>query len=211
MIKASTLSTLYLIIISIALCLPASVFATEMSVAQKQPTKDDIAYLKQDAPVFEITIPELRAKFNQQNPLLSLNEYKIITNHDIAIPLVRAATRITPYLYSSAILERGSEKIKSLQLTLIHSPDSPELEKINREITTQYIITLIAQFDSSITQEQIQEALNLFAFKNQNSDYISHDVGAIRYIIAHEDNQLTTFAIEPIKLSLNSKIVSAIP
>lgn len=211
MIKANTLSTLYLIIISIALCLPTSVFATEMSVTQKQPTKDDIAYLKQDAPVFEITIPELRAKFNQQNPLLSLNEYKIITNHDIAIPLVRAATRITPYLYSSAILERGSEKIKSLQLTLIHSPDSPELEKINRELTTQYIITLIAQFDSSITQEQIQEALNLFAFKNQNSDYISHDVGAIRYIIAHENDQLTTFAIEPIKLSLNSKIVSAIP
>ena len=54
-----------------------------MSVT-KQPAKDDIAYLKQDAPVFEITIPELRAKFNQQNPLLSLNEYKIITNHDIA-------------------------------------------------------------------------------------------------------------------------------
>lgn len=211
MIKANTLSTLYLIIISIALCLPNSVFATEMSVAQKQPVKDDIAYLKQDAPVFEITIPELRAKFNQQNPLLSLNEYKIITNHDIAIPLVRAATRITPYLYSSAILERGSEKIKSLQLTLIHSPDSPELEKINREITTQYIITLVSQFDSSITQEQIQEALNLFAFKNQTSDYISHDVGAIRYIIAHEGEQLTTFAIEPIKLSLNSKIVSAIP
>ncbi|WP_311753955.1 DUF1454 family protein [Proteus columbae] len=211
MIKANILSTLYLIIISIALCLPTSVLATEMSVAQKQPAKDDIAYLKQDAPVFEMTIPELRTKFNQQNPLLSLNEYKIITNHDIAIPLVRAATRITPYLYSSAILERGSEKIKSLQLTLIHSPDSPELEKINRELTTQYIITLIAQFDSSITQEQIQEALNLFAFKNQTSDYISHDVGAIRYIIAHEDNQLTTFAIEPIKLSLNSKIVSAIP
>lgn len=56
MIKESTLSTLYLIIISIALCLPTSVFATGMSVAQKQPTKDDIAYLKQDAPVFEITI-----------------------------------------------------------------------------------------------------------------------------------------------------------
>ena len=211
MIKANTLSTLYLIIISIALCLPTSVFATEMSVAPKQPSKDDIAYLKQDAPVFEMTIPELRAKFNQQNPLLSLNEYKIITNHDIAIPLVRAATRITPYLYSSAILERGSEKIKSLQLTLIHTPDSPELEKRNREITTQYIITLVAQFDSSITPEQIQEALNLFTFKNQTSDYISHDVGAIRYIVAHEGEQLTTFAIEPIKLSLNSKIVSAIP
>ena len=42
---------LFLIIISIALCLPTSVFATEMSVAQKQPSKDDIAYLKQDAPV----------------------------------------------------------------------------------------------------------------------------------------------------------------
>lgn len=211
MIKESTLSTLYLIIISIALCLPTSVFATGMSVAQKQPTKDDIAYLQQDAPVFEITIPALRAKFNQQNPLLLLNEYKIINNNDITIPLVRAATRITPYLYSSAVLERGSEKIKSLQLTLIHTPDSPELEKINRDITTQYIVTLVAQFDSSITSAQIQEALDLFAFKNQTPAYISHNVGAIRYIIAHEDEQLTTFAIEPIKLSLNSKIVSAIP
>src|SRR5699024_2748547 len=95
--------------------------AASPSIAHQPPTKDDILYLKQDAPVFETTIPEIRAKFNQNNASLFLNEYKIITNNDITIPLVRAATRITPYLYSSAVLERGSEKIKSLQLTLIHT------------------------------------------------------------------------------------------
>ena len=211
MIKKSTYKTLIPIIISIALCLPTSVFATVVSVAQKQPSKDDISYLKQDAPVFEITIPMLRAKFNQQNPLLFLNEYKIITNNDITIPLVRAATRITPYLYSSAVLERGSEKIKSLQLTLIHTPESPEIEKKNRDIAIKYIMSFVAQFDVSITSAQIQEVLDLFAFKDNIPVYISHNVGAIRYIITNEGTQLTTFAIEPIKLSLNSNIDSAIP
>ncbi|HCH49294.1 MAG TPA: DUF1454 domain-containing protein [Proteus sp.] len=211
MIKKSIDRTLIPIIISIALCLPTSVFATVELVAQKQPSKDDISYLKQDAPVFELTIPMLRANFNQRNPLLFLNEYKIITNNDITIPLVRAATRITPYLYSSAVLERGSEKIKSLQLTLIHTPESPEIEKQNLEIATKYITSFVAQFDVSITPTQIQEVLDLFAFKNNIPVYISHNVGAIRYIITNEGTQLTTFAIEPIKLSLNSNIDSAIP
>ena len=124
MIKKSTLTQLALIIISIALSLPTLSMAASPSIAHQPPTKDDILYLKQDAPVFETTIPEIRAKFNQNNASLFLNEYKIITNNDITIPLVRAATRITPYLYSSAVLERGSEKIKSLQLTLIHSLDT---------------------------------------------------------------------------------------
>lgn len=211
MIKKSTLSKLSLIIISIVFYLPIWAFATPISVAPKQPDKDDITYLKQDAPVFEITIPDLRAKFNQQNPTLFLNEYKIITNNDITIPLVRAATRITPYLYSSAVLERGSEKIKSLQLTLIHTPDAPQLEKENRDLAIKYIAMLVVQFDASITTTQVQEALDLFAFKENTPAYISHDVGAVRYVIAHEEGQLTTFAIEPIKLSLNSNIDSAIP
>ena len=60
-------------------------------------------------------------------------------------------------------------------------------------------------------QRKIQEVLNLFAVKQDVPAYISHNVGAIPLYIAHEDNQLTTFAIEPIKLSLNSNIDSAIP
>lgn len=211
MIKKSTLTQLALIIISIALSLPTLAIAASPSIAHQPPTKDDILYLKQDAPVFETTIPEIRAKFNQNNATLFLNEYKIITNNDITIPLVRAATRITPYLYSSAVLERGSEKIKSLQLTLIHSLDTPQIEKEHQDTAMRYITALVTQFDPSINATQIQEVLNLFAVKQDVPAYISHNVGAIRYIIAHEDNQLTTFAIEPIKLSLNSNIDSAIP
>lgn len=184
--------------------------AASPSIAHQPPTKDDILYLKQDAPVFETTIPEIRAKFNQNNATLFLNEYKIITNNDITIPLVRAATRITPYLYSSAVLERGSEKIKSLQLTLIHTLDTPQIEKEHQDTAMRYITALVTQFDP-INATQIQEVLNLFAVKQDVPAYISHNIGTIRYIIAHEDNQLTTFAIEPIKLSLNSNIDSAIP
>lgn len=200
-----------LIIVSMMLSLPVSVLATEIAVEQ-QPIKDDIPYLKQDAPVFELTIPKLRSTFNHQHPQLPINEYKVITNNNIAIPLVRAATRISPNLYSSAVLERGSEKIKSLQLTLIHNPNEPEQEKKNRQIATQYITALVAQFDSSITPKQIQQVLDLFAFKSRNTqNYVSHNVGAIRYVIAHEGTELTTFAIEPVKLSLNGNIDSAIP
>lgn len=197
--------------IAFVLYFPAFAFAAPMLVAPQQPIKEGITYLKQDAPVFEITIPEIRATFNQQHPELFLSEYKIITNNDIAIPLVRAATRITPNLYSSAVLERGSEKIKSLQLTLIHRSNSAGSDVDEQEIARQYLIALVTQFDNSITSAQIDEVLNLFAFKDNTPVYISHNVGAIRYVIAHEGDQLTTFAIEPVKLSLNGNIDSAIP
>ncbi|MDM3685969.1 DUF1454 family protein, partial [Proteus mirabilis] len=57
-------------------------------MSHQPPTKDDILYLKQDDPVFETTIPEIRAKFNQNTASLFLNEYKIITNKDITNKLV---------------------------------------------------------------------------------------------------------------------------
>ncbi|OAT28183.1 DUF1454 family protein [Proteus myxofaciens] len=201
----------YLTMIAFALCFSPFAFAAPMLVAPEQPVKEGITYLKQDAPVFETTIPEMRATFNQQNPELFLSEYKIITNNDITIPLVRAATRITPHLYSSTVLERGSEKIKSLQLTLIHRPNLAKADVDEQEIARQYLIALVTQFDNSITSAQIDEVLDLFAFKDDTPVYISHNVGAIRYIIAHEGDQLTTFAIEPVKLSLNGNIDSAIP
>ncbi|WP_255420678.1 DUF1454 family protein [Arsenophonus endosymbiont of Aleurodicus floccissimus] len=36
----------------------------------------------------------------------------------MSLPYIRAASRINSEIYSSAVLERGSEKIKSLQLTI---------------------------------------------------------------------------------------------
>ena len=72
-------------------------------------------------------------------------------------------------------------------------------------------ITVVTQLIPLLMQRKFKRCSIYFAVKQDVPAYISHNVGAIRYIIAHEDNQLTTFAIEPIKLSLNSNIDSAIP
>ena len=66
----------------------------------------------------------MREQFNRNNPSLPLREYKVVASNDITASYLRAATRISPYIYSSAILERDSEKIKSLQLTLLPGADS---------------------------------------------------------------------------------------
>ncbi|TOM57204.1 hypothetical protein CGH73_27090, partial [Vibrio parahaemolyticus] len=79
-------------------------------------------------PSFDLTIPKLRNQFNQTYKDLYLHEYKVIASQDISAPYIRAASRINQYIYSSAVLERGSEKIKSLQITLLPAENSQEAQ-----------------------------------------------------------------------------------
>ncbi|HGN1707458.1 TPA: DUF1454 family protein [Providencia rettgeri] len=178
----------------------------QLTFAQKVPTLPDtdfeVSYLAPDAPSFDLTIPELRNQFNQAYKDLYLHEYKVIASQDIAAPYIRAASRINQHIYSSAVLERGSEKIKSLQITLLLT-DNPKETEENRQLMERYTIALIHQFAPEVSLDKAPEltkALTKFV-ANKNSTHAEEaKLGALRYILVKSDNNVLTFAVEPIKL-----------
>lgn len=183
-----------------ALSSPQTVFA------QKVPTLPDtdfeVAYLAPDAPSFDLTIPQLRNQFNQVNQDLYLHEYKVIASQDISAPYIRAASRINQQIYSSAVLERGSEKIKSLQITLLPTDNEKEAQE-SRQLIERYIIAFIHQFDPNVSVDKSPELTTVLTKfmtdKNPNRAEEAR-LGTLRYILVKSDNNVLTFAVEPIKL-----------
>ncbi|MDE4734575.1 MULTISPECIES: DUF1454 family protein [Providencia] len=180
--------------------------APQLAIAQKVPTLPDtdfkVAYLAPDAPSFELTIPKLRNQFNQANKDLYLHEYKVIASQDISAPYIRAASHINQQIYSSAVLERGSEKIKSLQITLLPSDDPQETQK-NRQLMENYTIAMIHIFAPEVSLDnapELTEALNKFIANNNATHAEEARLGTLRYILVKSDNNVLTFAVEPIKL-----------
>ncbi len=178
----------------------------QLALAQKVPTLPDtdfeVAYLSPDAPSFDLTIPALRTQFNQTYKDLYLHEYKVIASQDISAPYIRAASRINQQIYSSAVLERGSEKIKSLQITLLPT-DNPKEAEESRQLIERYIIALIHQFDPSVSLDKAPEltaALNKFMADKAPTRAEEARLGSLRYILVKSDNNVLTFAVEPIKL-----------
>jgi hypothetical protein len=69
------------------------------------------------APSFDQSISQFREAFNNDNPKLQLNEFRAIDSARDTPNLTRAASKINENLYASTALERGTMKIKSMQLT----------------------------------------------------------------------------------------------
>ncbi|WP_139431955.1 DUF1454 family protein, partial [Escherichia coli] len=69
------------------------------------------------APTFDLSISQFREDFNSQNPSLPLNEFRAIDSSPDKANLPRAASKINENLYASTALERGTLKIKSIQIT----------------------------------------------------------------------------------------------
>lgn len=169
------------------------------------PCTPETLWLLPDAPTFDATIPVMREQFNRNNPALPLREYKVVASNDITASYLRAATRISPYLYSSAVLERDSEKIKSLQLTLLPAADSSQ-SKANRTRMLAYIKALIIQFEPTLNNNNIDTALSRALATDFQAGTYASQFGALRYLLVVDSEKGVTFAIEPIKLSLsNSK------
>ncbi|AWK44275.1 DUF1454 family protein [Photorhabdus laumondii subsp. laumondii] len=158
-------------------------------------------YLLPNAPSFDETIPRFREKYNRCNPTLPLREYRVIISKNIYPPLTRAASKINEKLYSSAVLERGSEKIKSLQLTLLPSENTAETQQ-NQMLAEQYMTALMRHFNPTLSQEQSKENIDNLLINSKKSPFYSHNIGAIRYIVVNSSEKTLTFAIEPIKLWL---------
>lgn len=69
------------------------------------------------SPTFDLSISQFREDFNSQNPSLPLNEFRAIDSSPDKANLTRAASKINENLYASTALERGTLKIKSIQMT----------------------------------------------------------------------------------------------
>nr|WP_319928869.1 DUF1454 family protein [Xenorhabdus sp. 12] len=188
------------ILIAFGISLPFSTVADEPSITPD--TSSPLIYLLPDSPTFEDTIPVLREKYNKKNPKIPLYEYKVVASKDISQPFIRAASKINENIYSSAILERGSEKIKSLQITLQPSQNAQENDK-NFALAKQYITALISQFDPTLSPVQAKTQLEKLLKAAEKQSMLSQKMGAVRYVIVNSSENIMTFAIEPIKLSLS--------
>ncbi|WP_338804028.1 DUF1454 family protein [Xenorhabdus griffiniae] len=188
------------ILIAFGIGLPFSASADESSVTPE--INSPLMYLLPDSPTFEDTIPVFREKFNKKHPDTPLYEYRVIASTDISQPFIRAASKINDKIYSSAVLERGSEKIKSLQITLLPSQNKRE-DGQNRILAKQYITALISQFEPTFSPEQANIQLERLLQTAENQTAFSQKMGAMRYIIVNSSENIMTFAIEPIKLSLS--------
>lgn len=210
--------TLHAILIFLALSSVS--YAADSSLAEPVPTAkhSDSAiapYLREDAPVFNLTIAQFREKFNTAYPHMALAEYKTIKTLEIKSPLIRAASRISDTLYTSVAMDKSLRTIKSLQLTYIpplpseEKPEKPEnvakAEKTNRAALANYMAAFISLFEPTLTPEKCQHKANELLEKGKGAPFYQQTEGTLRFVIADHNEKGITFAIEPIKLSLSDK------
>lgn len=102
----------------ITLCLVGLITLCTGQAALSAETSTAVApYLLTGAPAFDLSISQFREKFNTDNPTLPLSEFRSITSSRDQLTITRAASKINENLYASAALERGTLKIKSIQIT----------------------------------------------------------------------------------------------
>jgi len=161
-------------------------------------------YLLPGAPTFDLTITQFRSAFNNENPTLPLSEFRAITSNRDRENLTRAATAINERLYASAALERGTLKIKSIQLTWL-APRAPE-QKITQSKALDYMAAMMRSFTPLLSKQQSLQKLNKLLSDSKNKRYFAQNDGALRYVIVDNGDKGLTFAIEPIKLTLSDTL-----
>ena len=115
-----------------------------------QPTEETqptAPYLLSGAPTFDLTLVKFRESYNRANPTLPLSEFHAITIKDDLPPLTRAASKINENLYASTALEKGTGKIKTLQITYL--PIKGGEEKAARLVAVNYMAALMRQFEAA--------------------------------------------------------------
>ncbi len=175
-------------------------------LAVQAPRNDEAAppapYLQTGAPTFDMTISQFREKYNAANPDLPLYEFRAIAGDNDQSNLTRAASKINENLYASTALERGSGKIKTLQITWLPIP-GPE-EKAAHDKALAYMAALVRFFDPVLSTEQSMQHVTSLLAQGKGSRYTPQAEGAVRYVVANNGEKGLTFAVEPIKLVLPS-------
>lgn len=160
-------------------------------------------YLLAGAPTFDLTVVKFREKYNRDNPTLPIGEFRAIATAEDDSPLLtRAASKLNENLYASTALEKGTGKIKTLQITHLPLQQSNE-EKTARSVAVNYMAALMRQFEPVLTVEQSLAKVTSLLEKGKGSRFYQQQVGAIRYVVSDNGDKGITFAVEPVKLALS--------
>lgn len=184
-----------------------SVISVSTTVQATGPSTTTAPYLLAGAPTFDLSISQFRENFNSQNPKLSLNEFRAIDSSRDKANLTRAASKINENLYASTALERGTLKIKSMQITWL--PIQGPEQKAARTKALEYMAAVIRSVAPLLTKEQSQKKLQRLLIAGKNKRYYAETEGAIRYVVADNGEKGLTFAVEPIKLALSEGLEGA--
>ena len=161
-------------------------------------------YLLSGAPSFDLSISQFREKFNADNPKLPLNEVRSISTSRDRANLTRAASKINENLYASTALERGTLKIKSMQITWL--PIQGPEQKAAKAKALEYMSAMIRAFVPTLSPAQSQQKLQKLLTAGKGKRYFADTEGAVRYVVADHGEKGLTFAIEPIKLALSETL-----
>ena len=158
-------------------------------------------YLLPGAPAFDQSISQFREKFNADNPALPLSEFRAVDSRNDQANLTRAASKINENLYASTALERGTLKIKSMQITWL-PVQGPE-QKTAKAKAQEYMAAFIRAFSPALTTTQSMQNLQKMLTNGKNKPWYAETEGAVRYVVADNGEKGLTFAVEPIKLALS--------
>ena len=172
--------------------------------AESESTTAAAPYLLAGAPSFDQSISQFREKFNADNPKLPLNEFRSIATSRDRANLTRAASKINENLYASTALERGTLKIKSMQITWL--PIQGPEQKAARTKALEYMSAMIRAFVPTLSPSQSQQKLQKLLTAGKGKRYFADTEGAVRYVVADHGEKGLTFAIEPIKLALSETL-----
>ncbi|EBX8628359.1 YiiQ family protein [Salmonella enterica] len=192
--------TLFLLLFS---ALTASITAH----AQLSSSTTTAPYLLAGSPTFDLSISQFRENFNRQNPDLPLNEFRAIENSRDKANLTRAASKINENLYASTALERGTLKVKSMQITWL--PIQGPEQKAAKAKALEYMAAIIHTVAPLLTKEQSQKKLQKMLIAGKGKHYYAETEGAVRYVVADNGEKGLTFAVEPIKLALSENLEGA--
>ncbi|EJO3968900.1 YiiQ family protein [Salmonella enterica] len=192
--------TLFLLLFS---ALTASITA----YAQLSSSTTTAPYLLAGSPTFDLSISQFRENFNRQNPDLPLNEFRAIENSRDKANLTRAASKINENLYASTALERGTLKVKSMQITWL--PIQGPEQKAAKAKALEYMAAIIRTVAPLLTKEQSQKKLQKMLIAGKGKHYYAETEGAVRYVVADNGEKGLTFAVEPIKLTLSENLEGA--
>jgi len=189
----------------ITLCLVGLITLCTGQAALSAETSTAVApYLLTGAPAFDLSISQFREKFNTDNPTLPLGEFRSISSSRDQLTITRAASKINENLYASAALERGTLKIKSIQITWlpIQGPD----QKAAKAKAQDYMSALMRAVLPTLTKPQSLQKLQKLLTQGKGKRYFTSTEGAVRYVVADNGEKGLTFAVEPIKLALSENL-----
>lgn len=175
--------------------------------AAEPPAPTTAPYLLAGAPSFDQSISQFRETFNKTNPTLPLDEFRAIDGARDTPNLTRAASKINENLYASTALERGTLKIKSMQITWL--PIQGPEQKAAKAKVLEYMSAVLQAFTPALTKKQSQQKLQKLLVTGKNKRYYTETEGAVRYVVADNGEKGLTFAVEPIKLALSDTLGGA--